>query len=415
MIAFKEAPLETREQADVRQTVLLLANGDPYSIRTWSSTPYYIRNNLEALGFRVIYCNPYAAWLRGLIRGITALNRRSPLRTVDPNRFEWIVRRLSRRVADAVRREGPTFVFGISCSYQWGFLREQCPEVKIVAYGDATFAQMVDYYPQYARLSATSLRGGMALFERTLSDADLLLWPSNWALESARSHALEGAGDRNQLLPFRPNMPPEAFRLAEVATETATGPRFPDAPLEVLFIGVDWERKGGPIVAAAVDTVRRAGHEVRLTIVGLEPPRGVPGTEDATVYPRLEKTDPAELEQLCRLLARSDLLFVPTHAEAYGVVFVEALLFGVPTLSRRTGGVPGAVAEEAAVLLPEEAGVDEFTAALFGIIEEPGRLSDLRAAARQARKVRGSWEAWRGELAELLGEIGIAVPDVGPN
>lgn len=52
------------------------------------------------------------------------------------------------------------------------------------------------------------------------------------------------------------------------------------------------------------------------------------------------------IEKLNQLYLSSHFLFVPSIAEAYGIVFVEASAYGVPVISHAVGGIPSIVKNE---------------------------------------------------------------------
>ena len=53
----------------------------------------------------------------------------------------------------------------------------------------------------------------------------------------------------------------------------------------------------------------------------------------------ISKQDPSGVKKLNVLYASSHFLFVPSLAEAYGLVFCEASAFGLPSISHVTGGL----------------------------------------------------------------------------
>lgn len=98
---------------------------------------------------------------------------------------------------------------------------------------------------------------------------------------------------------------------------------------------------------------------------------------------------PLPHEQVCAVLARHDVLFLPTLGENYGHVIAEALSQGTPVLiSDRT---PWRDLQQAGVGwdLPLDAGVRAFTSALRTLAEmEPATYEGMRRqVARRARSV----------------------------
>ena len=72
----------------------------------------------------------------------------------------------------------------------------------------------------------------------------------------------------------------------------------------------------------------------------------------------------------------SDLLLVPTRAEGFGIVFVEAAAHGLPSMSYNSGtGVNNAIRHgETGVLLPLGSGPAAFADEIRAWYRDPGRL-----------------------------------------
>jgi glycosyltransferase involved in cell wall biosynthesis len=238
------------------------------------------------------------------------------------------------------------------------------------------------------------VRHGNELERRAIARARWLLYPSPWVADFARS--FYGADPaRIHVVPYGANLddPPPA----EVAS------RVPDfATCNLLFIGVDWLRKGGDVAVATFDALARAGVPVRMTVVGCTPP-GEALRPGIRVIPFLDKNVPAERAQLDALYADSHFLFVPTRKECYGIVFCEAASFGVPVVATDTGGVSGIVRDgENGRLLPPEAGGDEYAAVIAELFASPARYRTLREASRHAFDDRLNWDAWGRATARIL-------------
>lgn len=104
----------------------------------------------------------------------------------------------------------------------------------------------------------------------------------------------------------------------------------------VLFVGVDWIRKGGPALVEAFRLVRERVPDATLTIVGASPRVAVPG---ARVVGRVA---PSELSQH---YAHASIFCLPTRREPFGIVFLEAMAYGLPIVSTAISAVPDFVAD----------------------------------------------------------------------
>ena len=108
------------------------------------------------------------------------------------------------------------------------------------------------------------------------------------------------------------------------------------ASQKVLFVGTNWQRKGGPTLLAAFRRLRQKYPQAELEIVGCTPEIDEPGVRVVGRVPR---------EDLHRYFTQARLFALPTLLEAFGIVFVEALHFGLPIIGTNIGAVPEMVAD----------------------------------------------------------------------
>ena len=187
---------------------------------------------------------------------------------------------------------------------------------------------------------------------------------------------------------------PETLRIVPPGVDLARwnpGDRFERAAkphVDLLFVGGDFERKGGP---ALLDWARATKHRsVHLHLVtrkrldGLDDPR-------ICVYNDLMPNDP----RLVELYANADVFVLPTIADCYSLAGIEAMASGLPVVLTETGGTGDIIRDgETGFLLP-----------LNGRLEAMGRALDRLVADRALRQHMG--EAAR---ADALGRY-----DAGAN
>src|SRR5690606_12176833 len=111
-----------------------------------------------------------------------------------------------------------------------------------------------------------------------------------------------------------------------------------DHPPTVLFIGRQFERKGGDLLLRAFARVRRALPEAELLIIG---PAEIPGDHaGVTSLGFVSKDRPGGWEAIAEAYRRADVFCLPTRFEPFGIVFVEAMHFGVPCVGPDAWAVP---------------------------------------------------------------------------
>jgi glycosyltransferase involved in cell wall biosynthesis len=179
-------------------------------------------------------------------------------------------------------------------------------------------------------------------------------------------------------------------------------PRRPDpCSPAILFVGLDWEQKGGPLLLDAFRRVRAKVAEARLVVVGCRPPdlEREPGVQ---VLGRLDRAIPAEDQRLLDAYARATCFCIAPVVDAFPNVLLEAAAFGLPVVSTDEGSRAEAVIDGTTGRLVRSRDADALAGALVEL------LIDADLAARQgeagARRVRDrfTWPRVAGMIADHM-------------
>lgn len=158
-----------------------------------------------------------------------------------------------------------------------------------------------------------------------------------------------------------------------------TAIRDPHAAVQgrVLFVGLDFIRKGGDAVLAACELLRRQGDDVQLTVVGpSEWPLPEPPPSWVDFRGRVSAGD------LGPLMAAHDLFVMPSRFEAYGIALLDAQAAGLPCIANNAFAMPELVQHGRTGLLVDEVAEGPIAEAIRAILNEPAylvRVSDARA------------------------------------
>ncbi len=108
--------------------------------------------------------------------------------------------------------------------------------------------------------------------------------------------------------------------------------------IDLLFVGVDWLRKGGAIALRAVELLRGRGIPARLVVVGACPV-AIARHPHVRYLGHLYSRNPADRAVIVDEMARATALIFPTRADNFGAVAAEAALAGLPVLTSPHAGV----------------------------------------------------------------------------
>jgi glycosyltransferase involved in cell wall biosynthesis len=277
--------------------------------------------------------------------------------------------------------------------------------VPVVVVADQVFPSALGSYlacafPRYHRQ-------GLAQEREALAQCAAASFPT---YEAAAAAVRDCGADpaRVHVIPWGANLPVEPLR-EEI--ERAVRSRARDV-CSLVFIGREWERKGGDLVLATFETLRSRGVPARLTIIGSSPPIDV--SEAVRVIPFLDKQSENGWREFSDILAAAHLLFVPSRAEAYGQVYCEAAAFGVPSVARAVGGVPSLVADGRAGILVDAGTVtaEEIAARIAALWSDRAAYETMALAARDDYEQRLNWTRFGERFSEVVDRV-IAV-NAGP-
>ncbi|HDL77429.1 MAG TPA: glycosyltransferase family 1 protein, partial [Lentisphaerae bacterium] len=116
-------------------------------------------------------------------------------------------------------------------------------------------------------------------------------------------------------------------------------------------------------------------------------------------------------DDLLALMRRSELFLllgreVPGDLEGFGIVFLEAAVAGVPSISTRVGGIPDAVVHGVTGWLVDPQDINGFSVAVCRLLSDDEERKRLGEAARKRARERFNWDtlarAYQDTLAGLI-------------
>jgi glycosyltransferase involved in cell wall biosynthesis len=177
----------------------------------------------------------------------------------------------------------------------------------------------------------------------------------------------------------------------------------------LMCVGSVTPTKGQDVLVAALATITDLPWTCALVGPLRRDPAHVAGVRSAIARhglgARVRLTGPLTGPPLDAAYDTSDLLLVPSRAEAYGMVVTEALARGIPVIGSAVGGVPENVGADAGLLVPPgDAG------ALAGALRRWFADPDLRDRLRRGAAARGrgldGWEVTTRCLDTVLRRCG---------
>lgn len=195
------------------------------------------------------------------------------------------------------------------------------------------------------------------------------------------------AADPERIEIVSPGVDLEVFR-PEGRDEARRRFGFGDHPT-VVFVGRLQPLKGPHVALAAMGRLARVVPDARLVIVGGESPRGTTGervrlalaARNLGVARRVRFVDPLPHERLADLYRAADVVVIPSAAESFGLVALEAAACGTPVVATAVGGLRRLVRDGQSGYLVPNRDPEAFAEALSRVVSDPEARDRLGAQA----------------------------------
>lgn len=182
--------------------------------------------------------------------------------------------------------------------------------------------------------------------------------------------------------------------MAEPGTDQPSRTREPLEPPLILAVGSHSPRKGHDILLRALAGLTDL--EWQAVIAGAVGDDGYSTglgrlIDELSLSDRVSLFGPRSDDELTELYCQASVFALATRYEGYGMVFAEAMAYGLPIVSCDTGAVSDTVATGAGLLVPVD-DVDSFSRALRQVLTDPVVSRTLGRASAEAGAALPSWE-----------------------
>lgn len=373
---------------------------DASDVGNWSGTGTYVARTLAKNNFALNFIGPLPRPRLGwpMLKAKGFFYNRLSSRRFHAGHSLIVARNYAARVERLLRKQPETDLVFSPGTIPLALVNTDKPTA---FWTDATHGALFDFYPEYSGLCAESLRDGHLIDQRALDKAGAAIFSSQWAADSA-IRIYNADPEKVHVVPFGANLDsvPSPAQLARAIRSRTR------RSCKLLFIGVDWFRKGGETALAVARELNDHGLPTELTIAGCNPFAPHPPPPFVRCEGFLSKRSKEGVRRLEQLLAESHFLIVPSLAECFGIVYCEANAYGVPCLARSVGGVPSIIRNGINGQLFDPAAPPEAYARL---IEEQfhdfDRYLDLAFDSAHEYADRLNWEAAGKQVRSILSRL----------
>ncbi len=366
--------------------------GDPFDASNRSGVPYSIVKNLEKLGHKVIpiivkarkrhlydriYTFVYSSLFNRLLKGkfgyYNATRKASFLKqyAIDAEKqlkeldYNIILSPGTLPIAHLKNIDKPLYIWV-----------------------DALFANFIDYYPGFFNLHKKALREGNEAEYQALQNAQHLFFTSEWAAEAAINNY---DTQKNKI-----NIIPRGANLEDIPTLNQMNDwidqRSLTKELNLLFIGSDWERKGANLVLETHNLLLSRGIKVVTHLIGVNVPKNINTPDNFIAHGKLSKNALKQYQLFKELLINAHFLFVPTRAEAFGIMYAEGNAYGLPAIGTNTGGTNAVVKNGTnGYILPINAKEKDYAKLILELFTDKEKYKTLSMQSYQYCIERFDW------------------------
>ena len=301
---------------------------DSKNIHNWSGLGVYYGKMLSQAGFDLDYMNDLTVPNSFFHLLKTHYNKRIWEKIYSP-RFNKTVSKNYASIISSKVKKGTHII-----SPNTVVLANLDKSYKTILYADATLNALKEFYPEYRKFTKACLEEGDEIDQLAITNSDLLIYTSQWAANSAINN-YNADPKKIFIVPFGANLDftPNATEVKEIIIK-----REINSHINLLFLGVDWERKGGGYALDVAQQLNDQGVPTTLHIAGI---RQLPShiKRDFIVnHGYISKATADGQKRLSNLIASSNFLILPSLADCTPVSFSEANAFGVPCIVSNVGG-----------------------------------------------------------------------------
>jgi glycosyltransferase involved in cell wall biosynthesis len=372
-----------------KDRVIFLSSKNPYSKKDWSGIPFFLYQALTK-HYNVEYI-ALPSFKRAKLFGYY-FNKIFFLIFRRKYVFDYgIVMAFLYGIVGSIRirKSSAKFIFSPAGFTETAFLRTSIP---IVSYGDSSFLQLVDYYPVLQSVCKISKQEIKLVEGLSLSHISLIVFSSQWA-----SNFVMATYNFNSIvIPFGAN-------LSNIKANT---PKIiENKSCRLLFIGVDWNRKGGDVALNVHNELLINNIDSKLTIVGVDIPKNTPVYDNVLVYSHIDKDTENGRELMDDIFRSADFLILPTIADCTPVVISEAYSYGLPVLAKNTGGLSSMVFNDITGYLLESNDWRGYFNLIVELIRDESKYNDLSKNCLKHYNSTFNWESWARNLYQSCANL----------
>ena len=167
---------------------------------------------------------------------------------------------------------------------------------------------------------------------------------------------------------------------------------------KILFIGRDYKRKGLPIVYDAFLKLKKMMPEAELHVAGPSQNPILGNLIDGYYF-----HGECSHETLSDLFNSCDVFCMPSYFEAFGLVFIEALSYGLPCIGRNIHEMPYIIEDGVTGILIKDDSTDFLSASMYNLLHDDKIFENVKRR-KDFYAQHYSWENVAKNIHEVISQ-----------
>ena len=183
-------------------------------------------------------------------------------------------------------------------------------------------------------------------------------------------------------------------------------------PQEILFVGKLCELKGLSVLGRAMGEVFDRVPKARLTMVGQDTAKDGKSTRESFLSlvaekhrSRIEFIERLSRAEVATRIRQAGVLVLPSYAETFPLVILEAMASARPVVASNRGGIPEAIEDGRTGLLADPSRPESFTKALLELLQQPSKADAMGQAGRRIAETKFSPDAIFSQLRDFYDRL----------
>jgi glycosyltransferase involved in cell wall biosynthesis len=257
----------------------------------------------------------------------------------------------------------------------------------VVSYHDGNLARLIASPYGYPQIKDSYISRTLRYERELYSRVNLIFTMSKWL---AKSFCRDFAVADNKVFPIGAGI--NLSRVREIRNKSYDVPR-------LLFVGKNFDRKGGDVLLEAFQIVRQEIKEAELTIIG---PMLESSPEGVHCKGFISKLTDDGLDKLLDEYEHASAFVLPSLYEPFGVVFIEAMAHRLPCIGSNICAMPEIIQHGKTGYVVPPNDPKSLADHLLLLLKNPGRCKEFGNAGYEHYMQNFTWKTVASRMCAII-------------